>query len=114
MEFFASVGANHQAILEDGVLKVRLSDMFEDAPGPVFEAVAAILVAKLYGKKVDPAYRRVYKEYTTSDIMLERAKHVRAARGRKIRTTSPRGRWFDLNQLFAEMLRRALASCLAG
>lgn len=100
VEFFASVGANHHAVLENAVLEVRLSDMFEDAPRPVFEAVAAILVSKLYRKKVDPGYRRIYKEYTTSDAMTERAGKVRAERGRKLRTTDPEGRRFDLDRLF--------------
>ncbi len=103
VEFFASVGANHQAVLENAVLKVRLSDMFEDAPRPVFEAVAAILVSKLYRKKADPRYRRIYKEYTTSETMVERARQVRAERGRKVRTTDPRGRRFDLDRLFDEI-----------
>jgi predicted metal-dependent hydrolase len=112
VEFFASVGANHQAVLENAVLKVRLSDMFEDAPRPVLEAVAAILVSKLYGKKLDRHYRSVYKEYTTSEPMVERARRVRSERGRKLRTTDPRGLRFDLDRLFDEINAEYFAGSL--
>lgn len=98
--FFASVGANHHAILENGVLTARVSDLFDDAPPPVFEAVAAILISKLYRKKLDPHYRHIYKEYMTSEALVTRARKVRAERGRKTRTTGPRGSVFDLDRLF--------------
>lgn len=102
-EFFPSVGANHSATLEDGTLKVRVSDLFSDAPTDVLEAVAFILLAKLYRKKVDPDYQRTYRRYTLRPDMIERARMARAERGRPSPTTGPRGSRHDLDALFDEI-----------
>ncbi len=99
-EFFPSVGANHSATLEHGVLKVRVSDLFSDAPAEMLETVAVILLSKLYRKKVDAGYRKSYRRYTMSQHMLERGRQMRYERGRPSPTTSPKGRCYDLDTLF--------------
>lgn len=111
-EFFPSVGANHSATLEDGRLKVRVSDLFEDAPADVYETLAAILLSKLYSKKVDSRHNRAYRQYTMSASMLERTRRARRDRGRRTRTTGAAGRFHDLGPLFdainAECFRSTL------
>ena len=99
-EFYPSVGVNHSATLEKGVLNVRVSDLFLDAPADVFETLAAILLCKLYKKKIDPRHNRTYRRYTMSEDMLERRRLARTERGRRIRTTGPVGRFHDLAPLF--------------
>jgi len=99
-EFFPSVGANHSATLDKGTLRIRISDLFSDAPVEVLEALAAILLAKLYRKRVDPGHQRAYRRYTLSSEMIERSRLTRAERGRRSRTTGPNGRLHDLNALF--------------
>src|SRR5690606_3307408 len=84
-EFFPSVGANHSAVLERGRLRVRVSDLFVDAPREVFEALAAILLSKLYRKKLDPRHRNEYRRYLMTEEMLARSKRARAERGRRSR-----------------------------
>src|SRR5215472_11392615 len=42
--------------LENGRLHVRISDLFEGAPAPVMEALAFILLGKLYHKPVPRMY----------------------------------------------------------
>ena len=37
----------------DGILRVQISDMLEGAPAPVQEALAVILLGKLYRKQPD-------------------------------------------------------------
>src|ERR1700758_5603256 len=46
--------------LEDGRLHVRISDMLEGAPAPVTEALAFILLGKLYRKPVARLYSHRY------------------------------------------------------
>ncbi len=99
-EFFPSVGANHSATLEEGVLRVRVSDLFADAPVEILETVAIILLSKLYREKIDGGHQRKYRRYTMSHRMLERGRLVRSTRGRPTPTTSPQGRYYDLDTLF--------------
>ena len=102
-EFFASVAANHSATLEDGTLSVRVSDLFVDAPADLFETLAAILLSKLYRKKIDPKHNTAYRRYTMSGPMLERTRHARSQRGRRTRTTGPKGKFYDLLPLFDDI-----------
>ena len=99
-EFFPSVGANHSATLEQGVLRVRVSDLFADAPVEILETVAIILLSKLYRKKIDAERQKDYRRYTMSHRMLERGRQVRSKRGRPTPTTSPQGLYYDLDTLF--------------
>ncbi len=99
-EFYPSVGANHSATLEDGVLRVRVSDLFTDAPFEILETVAIILLSKLYRKKIDDERQKHYRRYTMSHNMLERGRRARSERGRRTPTTSPQGRCYDLDTLF--------------
>ena len=102
-EFFPSVGANHSATLEDGKLRVRVSDLFVDAPARVLDALAWILLAKLYRKKIDTAHHREYRRYTLSDEMLERSRRTRSARGRRARTHGVAGQTYNLDDIFDEL-----------
>ena len=99
-EFFPSVGANHSATLDAGILRVRVSDLFSDAPAEILEIVASILLSKLYRKKVDPEQHKEYRQYAMSHRMVERGRRARAERGRPTPTTSPQGRCYDLETLF--------------
>jgi predicted metal-dependent hydrolase len=103
--FFPSVAANHSAVLEDGKLQVRISDLFDDAPDEVLEALAGILLSRLFRKKVDSVYRQRYRLYTLSPRMLERSRETRQRRGRKRRRTGPQGKTYDLDRLFRELNR---------
>jgi predicted metal-dependent hydrolase len=111
-EFFPSAGANHSATLEEGVLNVRVSDLFHDATPDIFETLATILLSKLYKKKIDPEYNRKYRRYTMSEPMLERSRHVRSERGRRTRTTGSGGRHYDLAPLFEDINAQYFESSL--
>src|SRR5262245_57252062 len=92
VEFFPFAGINHTARLNDGRLKIRVSDLFEEAPSDVHRAVAFILLAKLYGKKVDAAMHRTYRSFVLRSEIQERARDVRHHRGRGVRLTLAQGR----------------------
>lgn len=102
-EFFPSVGANHSASLEHGVLHVRISDLFDDAPREILETLAIILLSKLYKKKVSTEHQRTYRRFTLSSAMLERSRLTRAKRGKKPITTGSRGKHQDLDSVFNDL-----------
>jgi len=109
-EFFASVGANHSATLENRALRVRVSDLFVDAPTDVYEALATILLSKIYSKKIAPQHNQTYRRYTMSKPMLERRNRARSERGRLTSTTGPQGKFYDLAFLFEEIDREYFSS----
>lgn len=101
--FFPSVAANHSAVLEHGILQLRISDLFVDAPPRVLEALAAILLSRLYRRKADPIYRQRYREYLLSPGMLERSRETRRLRGRQRKRPGPKGQVYDLHTLFVDI-----------
>src|SRR5262245_36807351 len=105
VEFFPFAGINHTARLNEGCLKVRVSDLFEEAPEEVKQALAVILLAKLYGKKIDSSIHRTYRAFVLRSEIQERARVARSDRGRGTRTTHARGRHFDLDELFDRINR---------
>ena len=85
--------------LRDGKLIVRLSDLLEHAPSNIHQAIAHILLAKLYRKPVAPVYADRYRRYTRSEAVSTQAERMRQMRGRKI-LTSPQGHLYDLDEVF--------------
>jgi len=100
VEFFPFAGINHTARLNAGCLKVRVSDLFQEAPDEVKQALARILLAKLYGKKVESSIHRTYRAFVLRNEIQERARVARNNRGRGTRLTHARGRHYDLEELF--------------
>jgi predicted metal-dependent hydrolase len=85
--------------LREGTLLVRLSDLLEHAPETVHEAIAHILLAKLYRKPIAPTHADRYRRYTQSEAVSKQAERIRQTRGRK-RITTAQGRHFDLDEVF--------------
>lgn len=103
VEFFPFAGINHTARLNRGRLSVRVSDVFNDAPGEVHHALAVILLAKLYRKKIDSSYHRTYRGFILQHDIQERARDARSSRGRAARLTRAQGVHVDLDGLFAQL-----------
>jgi hypothetical protein len=55
--------------LREGRLIVRLSDLLEHSPEPIHQAIAHILLAKLYRKPIEPALADRYRRYTRSEAV---------------------------------------------
>lgn len=91
--------------LRDGQLFVCLSDLLEHAPESVHQAIAHILLAKLYRKPIAPQQADRYRRYTQSDTVSRQAEHIRQTRGRK-RLSAPQGRYYDLEEVFEAVNRR--------
>jgi hypothetical protein len=102
VEFKAYANANAQIRLEDGRLAVRLADTLAGAPEPVIEALAEILLSKLFRRPVPPASSVRYRRYLNRHDVRRNIDLVRQIRGRK-RVDSAQGDAYDLDQMFEEL-----------
>jgi len=100
VEFFPFAGINHTAHLNEGKLRIRVSDLFVEAPEEVHRALALILLGKLYRRKLDTSIHRTYRSFILRNEIQERARVARTLRGRANRVTHSQGRHFDLETLF--------------
>lgn len=91
--------------LREGRLHVRLSDLLEHAPDTVHQAIAHILLAKLYRKPIAAAQADRYRRHVSSEAVSRQAEHIRQTRGRK-RILTPVGHHFDLNEVFDSLNAR--------
>jgi predicted metal-dependent hydrolase len=112
VEFFPFAGLNHTARLNEGRLTVRVSDIFADAPSDVYQALALILLSKLYRKKIDTTHQNTYRAFILRTEIQERARAVRHERSRVTSTRGSRGRHVDLEELFDRLNQRHFAGTL--
>jgi hypothetical protein len=102
VEFRRYANANAQVRWRDGVLLVRLADTLEGAPGDVLEALAEILLSKLFRRPVPPASNDRYRRYLNRRDIRRSLDLVRQIRGRK-RVEDPQGAQFDLERIFEDL-----------
>ena len=91
--------------LREGRLHVRLSDLLEHAPESIHQAIAHILLAKLYKKPIAAYHADRYRRHTQSETVSKQAEHIRQTRGRK-RILPPAGHHYDLNEVFESLNAR--------
>lgn len=91
--------------IRDGKLVVGLSDLLQDAPRPVLESLAFLLIAKLYRKPVPRRHQLEYRRFLNRRSVRQRVHALRQVRGRKWLGT-PEGEHFDLEEIFGELNRR--------
>lgn len=89
-------------------VQVRISDLLREAPPLVQDALAEILIAKAFRRRASREARECYVAYVFSDVMRRRIDEARRSRGRK-RLLPPRGRWYDLEEVFRRLNRRFFA-----
>src|SRR5580658_7516498 len=102
VEFRTYANANAQIRLEDGRLGVRLADTLAGAPESVIEALAEILLSKLFRRPVPAASSARYRRYLNRSDIRRSLDLVRQIRGRK-RVDSAQGRSYDLDQMFEDL-----------
>ncbi len=102
IRFFRFANVNNTIRLREGTARVRISDLLEGAPPSVLQAIAHILLAKLYRKPIAPARAARYRRYLSSRPMSARTHLVRQMRGRK-HIASPRGHVYDLEAIFDQL-----------
>jgi hypothetical protein len=102
VEFCRFANADSFIRLENGKLHVRVSDLLEGAPAPVVEALAHILLRKLYRKPIPRVYSHRYRLYLNRRDVRRQAQLVRQIRGRKF-ISGPRGENHDLEEVFERL-----------
>lgn len=112
VEFRRFANPDSRAQMADDVLRVRISDLLEGAPGPVLEALAYLLLGKLLRKTVSRVYAHRYKLYLSRKEMRRSAHLVRQIRGRKF-LSGPQGARYHLEEIFEELNARHFDGLLA-
>jgi len=102
IEFCTFANADSFIRLEDGVLHVRISDLLAGAPAPVQEALAYILIAKLFRREIPRVYNHRYRLYLNRREVRRQLHLVRQIRGRKY-VSGPRGEVYDLEEVFEQL-----------
>jgi predicted metal-dependent hydrolase len=88
--------------LREGKLHVRLSDLLEQAPESVLQAIAHILIAKLYKKNIARSHNDRYRRYVSSETVSKQSEQIRQQRGRK-QISSAKGHYYDLEEIFEQL-----------
>lgn len=112
VEFYAFANVNSTIRLRDDVIHVRISDLLEGAPETVIEAIAHILLAKMYRKPIESLHAVRYRRYVSSHDIATKAHLVRQVRGRK-RIGSAKGAFYDLEEIFETVNQRFFFGLMA-
>jgi predicted metal-dependent hydrolase len=112
IEFFPFASINNTIRLREGKLRVRLSDVLEGAPGSVIQAIAHILLSKVYRRNIEREHSTRYRRYISSHDITQKAQLLRQIRGRK-RVESAQGRTYDLETIFDRLNSRFFHGLLA-
>ena len=109
---YANVSSTIRVNADRTQIHVKISDQLEGAPAPVQEALAYILVSKLYRKAIPKKYNHRYKLFVNRNDTRRRALLVRQIRGRKT-ILSAEGEHYDLVEVFEDLNRRFFHGLLA-
>jgi len=103
--FFPYAGLRSKIRLRGNVIEASLSDLLAGARPLVLEALAEILLSKLFRRRPSREARDCYVAFARSAAMTGRIEEVRRERGMKI-LRPPRGFFFDLQEIFDDLNRR--------
>lgn len=85
-------------------LTVKIADVLEESPAHVAEALAHILLSKLFRRPIASIYQIRYRQWLNRQDVRDKVHQVRQERGRKV-VTSPKGENYDLEEIFQELNR---------
>ncbi len=102
VRFREYANANSRIRLEGGRLTVDISDVLQGAPAPIHEALAFILICKLYRKAPENGVLARYRRYLNRADIRRTLHQVKQQRGRKA-FRDPKGSVFDLREIFDDL-----------
>jgi len=105
VDFYPFTGVRHIIHLNDNGVQVRLSDILKGAPPLVFEALAEILICRVYGHASSREAQDYYRVFMSSPRIERRAERMRRERGTK-KMVSPGGEVHNLQTMFRRLNRR--------
>jgi predicted metal-dependent hydrolase len=94
--------ANSRITLYAGRLRIDISDLLESAPAPIQEALAVILISKLYRRSPENGVVARYRRYLNRADIRRTMHLVKQQRGRKL-YREPKGRVYDLCEVFEQL-----------
>lgn len=103
--FYPFAGLNHTIRIRNQQLYVRVSDILRTAPRQVHQALAYILVSKLFRRRANAEHEKLYRQYAYLPQILRASDQARRHRGRK-QISGSNGRHYDLERMFAKLNRR--------
>jgi hypothetical protein len=112
VEFCTFANANSFIRLHEGRLAVRITDLLKDAPAPVLEALAWILVCKLCRKPTPAGCSHRYRHYLNRQDIRAALQTLRRERGRK-QLRHPQGHTWDLAEVFEDINLRFFGGMMA-
>ncbi len=102
IKFCRYANASAKVKLEQGALEVRIADSLAGAPDSVMEALAEILLSKLFRRPVPAHCNERYRRYLNRRDVRRNLDLVRQIRGRK-QVEHAQGRCYDLDRMFEEL-----------
>ena len=102
VRFRQYANANSRIRLQEGQLRVDISDLLESAPGSVHEALALILLCKLFRKIPDDRTLTRYRRYLNRAEVRRTLEEIKKQRGRKI-ILEPCGEAYNLCHMFEDL-----------
>jgi len=112
VEFCRFANADSFIRMESGAIQVRISDLLEGAPAPVVEALAYILLGKLFRRPVARIYAHRYRLYLNRRDVRRQVHLIRQIRGRKF-VSGPQGSHYNLEAVFEKLNAEHFAGMLA-
>ncbi len=109
---YVHIDSNIRFDHDSKVMRVRISDQLEGAPASVQEALAWVLLCKIFRKETPKRYKRRYSLYTERADVREKSLLLRRVRGRK-QIISAQGSTYDLGAMFDDLNRRFFDGMLA-
>ncbi len=97
--FHPFAGLRSTITLRNGAVKARVSDLLAEASPLVLEALAEILLARIFHRRPSREARECYLAYTFRPAIRHRIDAARRERGSK-RLLPARGRHHDLEEIF--------------
>ena len=94
--------ANSAISFRDSKLFVRLSDVWQGAPAPVLEALAEILIAKMFRRDTPVRANALYRRWLNRQDVRRSLETVKSVRGRKF-VSGPHGDAWDLDEIFGQL-----------
>lgn len=104
IKYYRSTSANSSIRKQDQVIVVKITDILEEAPAPVSEALAYILLSKLFRRPLHPDYQLRYRQWMNRYEVRRKIHQIRQTRGRKV-LSSPQGAHYNLEEVFAQLNR---------
>ncbi len=112
VEYHPYADLTHTIRLREDTAHVRLSDVLRDAPHTIVEAVAAILLGRLYRRQPPSALLDTYREFSYAGATRRQLLRLRKLRARRVEHR-PAGAHHDLAPLFEVLNARYFGDWLA-